>query len=52
MATKAEARKALERALAKLGTPTQAAYQCGVSEGTIRYWRRRGHLNGIPVETA
>ncbi len=52
MATKAEARKALDRALAKLGTPTQAAYRCGVSEGTIRYWRRRGHLNGVPVETA
>jgi hypothetical protein len=51
MATKAEARKALDRALAKLGTPTQAAYRCGVSEGTIRYWRRRGHLNGVPVET-
>lgn len=52
MATKAEARKALDRAIAKLGTPTQAAYHCGVSEGTIRYWKRRGHLNGVPVETA
>jgi hypothetical protein len=51
MATRAEARKALDRALAKLGTPTQAAYRCGVSEGTIRYWKRRGHLNGVPVET-
>lgn len=52
MATKAEARKALDRALAKLGTPTQAAYRCGVSEGAIRYWKRRGHLNGVAVETA
>jgi transposase len=51
MATRGEARKALERALAKLGSPTQAAYRCGVSEGTIRYWKRRGHLNGVPVET-
>jgi hypothetical protein len=23
-----------------------------VSEDTIRYWKRRGHLNGVPVETA
>jgi hypothetical protein len=30
---------------------TEAAYRCGVSEGAVRHWRRRGHLNGVPVET-
>lgn len=47
----AQVRKALEQAFDRIGTPTQVGALCGVSEGAVRYWRRRGNLNGVPVET-
>jgi hypothetical protein len=49
--TKAQVRKTLESALSKFNNLTEAGYRCGVSEGAIRHWKRRGHVNGVPVET-
>jgi hypothetical protein len=49
--TKAQVRKTLGTALSKFSNSTEAAYRCGVSEGAVRHWKRRGHLNGVPVET-
>lgn len=45
MATKAQAKRNLEDAVAKLGGKTHAGAISGVSEQTIKNWLHEGNLN-------
>jgi hypothetical protein len=36
----------------RIGSVTQIGSLCGVTEGAVRGWRRRGSLNGVPAEAA
>lgn len=41
--------KLLARVIREAGGVTALAHYCGVSESSIRYWVRRGHVTSAPA---